>query len=199
MKIIQLQQHSEKYSCRSYMVLGSWNALSDVNTLIDPGIDGSIVSQIENVYTGVGKSPVDLVILTHNHFDHAGGAAEVKRRFKAKVMAFSPGEGVDSVFKDGDILRFGDSLFEVIHLPSHSDDSVCLYCHQDRVIFTGDNTLRVRNSEGSYTPVYLEFLERMARSGVKVAYGGHDLPIEEGLAAIIAESIEYVKKALGAA
>ncbi|MDD3146299.1 MAG: MBL fold metallo-hydrolase [Candidatus Riflebacteria bacterium] len=197
MKVIQLQQHCEKYSCRSYLVLGNWNALDDVNTLIDPGIDATVISQIEKVYTGVGKSPVDLIILTHNHFDHAGGAAEAKKFFKAKMMAFSPGEGVDHVFKDGDKIRLGDSIFEVIHLPSHSDDSVCFYASREQVIFTGDNTLRVRNSEGSYTPGYLEFLRRMARSGVKVAYGGHDLPIEEGLEAVIIESIAHVEKALG--
>lgn len=72
MKVFQLAQNPEKYSCRSYLILGTWSTLDDVNTVIDPGIDGSIIDQIEKIYTGVGKKPVDLVVLTHNHFDHAG-------------------------------------------------------------------------------------------------------------------------------
>lgn len=199
MKIFQLAQNPEKYSCRSYLILGTWSTLDDVNTVIDPGIDGSVIDQIEKIYTGVGKNPVDLVVLTHNHFDHAGGAAHLKRRYNAKVMAFSPGENVNVLFKNGDQLRFGDRQFEVIHLPAHSNDSVCFYCHQDRVIFTGDNTLRVRNSDGSYKRFYLEFLQRMADCRVKTAYGGHDLPIEEGLGDIIKESIGHVSRALGLA
>ena len=196
MKIIQLAPHPEKYSCRSYLILGDWNGLDDVNTLIDPGIDGSIISQIEKVYTGVGKKPVDLVVLTHNHFDHAGGAAEVKKRFNARVVAFAKGDEVDTLCNNGEMLRFGDRYFEVIHMPAHSDDSVCFYCHDEKVVFTGDNALRVMGPENSYRRNYLEFLQRLAALGVQKAYGGHECFTEGGLDNILAASIANVGKAL---
>ena len=44
MKIIPLKKNDKIYSCNSYLILGDWNRVEDVNTLIDPGIDGFVLA-----------------------------------------------------------------------------------------------------------------------------------------------------------
>ena len=77
MKVVPLRSPEPIYSGWSYLLLGEWNRLEDVNTLIDTGTDGSIVDLLPEIYTGVGKRQVDLVLLTHSHFDHAGGVSRI--------------------------------------------------------------------------------------------------------------------------
>lgn len=36
MKIIPLKRNNGRYSCNPYLVLGDWNRLDDINTVIDP-------------------------------------------------------------------------------------------------------------------------------------------------------------------
>lgn len=36
MKIIPLKRNNGRYSCTSCLILGDWNRLDDINTVIDP-------------------------------------------------------------------------------------------------------------------------------------------------------------------
>ena len=73
MRIYPLKSSSSVYTCNSYLILGDWNRLEDINCLVDVGTDGSIAEEIRGMSTGFGKRPVERVICTHNHFDHVGG------------------------------------------------------------------------------------------------------------------------------
>jgi glyoxylase-like metal-dependent hydrolase (beta-lactamase superfamily II) len=193
-KIIPLFGNPKTYACRSYLVLGEWNRLGDVNTLIDTGSDGSIIEEIEKASTGVGKNPVDQVILTHNHFDHAGGITAIKKRFHPRVFAFSEREGVDELVGDGRQLQIADSVCEVIHTPGHSNDSICLYCRREKVLFSGDTAVRVYGRNGTYTPEFALALKRLATLDVVSIYGGHDNPVLSGGADLLRKSLENVKR-----
>ena len=196
MRVVCLQQPASHYSCRSYLVMGDWSAIEDVNALVDPGMDGHVIEQIDRIYTGVGKKPVDQVVLTHNHFDHAAGARAVKEKYGARVLAWLPGADVDRRVNDGEMLRLGDAYFEVIHVPVHSEDSIALYCQADGVLFSGDTSLRVLTAESSYSQAYLSFLERLAKLQLKMVYSGHDPPVKEGIDTMLAASINLVRKSL---
>ena len=88
MRIENLTANSKYYTSYVYLVLGDWNALEDVNTLIDVGRDPSLVQMIKERYTGVGKKPIDQVILTHGHYDHTGMLDEVRAAFNPVVWAY---------------------------------------------------------------------------------------------------------------
>ena len=116
MKIINLTRKSRVYTSNVYLVLGTWNTLEDLNTLVDAGRDKTLIEKINNAPTAMGKQKIDQVVLTHPHYDHAELLPLIRKIFKPKVYAFSPYfNGVDHVLKDGDTLMLGDRTFEVIY------------------------------------------------------------------------------------
>ena len=45
---------------------------------------------------------------------------------------------VDRLLQDGDKVALGSSTFTVIETPGHSEGSICLYCADAGVLFSGD-------------------------------------------------------------
>jgi len=137
MKILNLKINSKIYTCNAYLITGTSNAIDDVNTMLDVGRDPAVMEIINTASTGVGKRRVEQVILTHSHYNHASLLPRISEIFKPVVYAFSQSlAGVDYRLKDGETLKAGDRIFEVIHTPGHSIGSICLYT--DKNIFTGD-------------------------------------------------------------
>ena len=196
MKVVCLKGNRLHYTCNAYLVLGSWNTLGDVNTLIDVGVDGSVIAEIEKTSTGVGKRPVEQVVITHEHFDHAGGVKEMKSWCHAKIYAYKKFPGVDEVLKDGQTLRLGDRDFEVIHTPGHSSDSICLYCKEEGTLFSGDTPLRIIAEGGSYSDGFMDALERISEYDIRTIYSGHDNPIRERAKDIVRTTLMNAKNSL---
>ena len=195
MKIINLTEKSAVYTSNVFLVTGTWNNLEDVNTLVDVGMDQSIIKKIEESSTGVGKSKVDQVILTHSHSDHVGILPLIREVFNPQVYAFSPYiGGVDNLLKDGEKLRMGDQMFEVYHTPGHSSDSICLYCENDGVLFVGDTPIIIRSTDGYYSEDFVRFFEQLCRKDVRAIYFGHGEPIVNECRALIMDSLKNVRK-----
>jgi glyoxylase-like metal-dependent hydrolase (beta-lactamase superfamily II) len=194
MKIIMLRKNPSLYSCNAYLVLGSWNALEDVNTLVDIGQDGYITDQIDGISTGVGKRPVDLVIFTHNHFDHVAGLKAIKDKYNPLIYAFNKFEGIDYTLSNGQIVRMGDDYFEVIHIPGHSADSILLYCKKDKIIFTGDTSLNISSEDATYPDDFILVMERLSKLEIEKIYPGHDDPVTYGANKIILDTYKKISK-----
>ncbi len=197
MRVICLKKNLEIYTCCSYLILGDWNRLHDLNTLIDPGTDGSIIEQIEQVSTGCCKNPVEQIILTHNHFDHAAGVALLKKRYGAKVFAYSSGPEVDELLTDGQRLPVADGYLDIIHTPEHSSDSICLFNSKKGLLFSGDTPLRCRDSGAPPSPESIPTLDALTKLDVKVAYTGHDGAIHGGVNEMLKEK-KRIQGQLGA-
>lgn len=193
MRVIQLARNPSNYTCRSYLLLGDWNQIDAVNTLIDPGTDGFIMEQIDQIYTGCGKVPVEQVLLTHNHFDHAASADLFRQKYGALVYGWVPGPGVDCLLKDGQVLRAGDDYLDVLHTPGHSSDSVAFYCQSQRLLFSGDTQLRIRTSGGKYTLDYVQTLIRLAQLELEQVYSGHDEPFNHDVRHVILNTLQNVR------
>jgi glyoxylase-like metal-dependent hydrolase (beta-lactamase superfamily II) len=194
LKVIQLKKSDKVYSCNSYLILGDWNHLEDLNTVIDPGTDDFVLDEIEHLATGCGKVAVEQIILTHNHFDHNGGVMALKRRYGSRVFAFVEGPGVDGLLRDGQFVKAGDELFEVIHTPGHSSDSICLYAPEAKVLFSGDTQIRIRTAGDFYTADYLEGLEKLAARDIMNIYSGHDEPFMSNAMETILATLTNVRK-----
>lgn len=178
MKIINLSEHNSVYTCNVYLVTGDFNALGDVNTLVDAGRDSRILGRIMEASTGVGKKRIEQVILTHGHYDHAGMVGMLKEKFDPIVYAYSNAlDNVDEILEGGERLKIGDRMFEVVYTPGHSNDSICLYNAEEKVLFSGDTNLVVSSTEGSYEKGYVEVIKDIARLDIETIYPGHGNPL----------------------
>ncbi len=180
MRIVMLENSGQVYTSQVYLVLGGASRLEDVNTLVDVGQDPAILASLEQAPTGVGKWPVEQVVLTHGHSDHCALLGRVREAFHPRVLAFSPSiDGVDALLCDGDTIRMGDGAFEVIHMPGHSSDSICLYNQAEGVLFAGDSPVLITSSTGTYEAGFLAALEKLCARDVRRIYFGHGAPLTE--------------------
>jgi glyoxylase-like metal-dependent hydrolase (beta-lactamase superfamily II) len=133
------------------------------------------------------------VILTHNHFDHAAAVTSLKKRYNARIMAFSEGNGVDELLCDGAFVKAGDGVLEVLHTPGHSSDSICLYSPSEKALFSGDTQIQVRWPRGDYSREYIESLLKIAGRDIQKIYSGHDEPITSGGQEIIMQTLRNIQ------
>ncbi len=109
--------------------------------VIDPGRDPAVVLD------AVGDREVLAVICTHGHADHVAAAVAVAGRDEAPVALHPrdrllwrdahPADDVGIEMEDGGIFEVAGTSLEVIHAPGHTAGSVCLYCEDLGVVFTG--------------------------------------------------------------
>lgn len=196
MRITNLTEKSSTYTSNVYFVRGSWNSIDDLNTLVDVGRDPGIIAGIDAISGGVGKKKIDQVILTHSHYDHASLLPVIKKIYNPAVSAFSPHlDGVDFLLREGEKMKIGDSIFEVIHIPVHSSDSVCLYCEEEGVLFSGDTPMIIRSPDEIYDARFVEMMEKLYSTNIQKIYPGHGDPISEGCKEMIFVSLVNIKKA----
>ena len=180
MRIVTLATSGKIYTCQVYLVLGSSSRLEDLNTLVDVGQDPAILASIERAPTGIGKWAVEQVVVTHDHSDHSALLPLVRETFHPKVFAFSPHmDGVDCLLRDGDAVRMGDADFEVIHMPGHSSDSICLYNRTEGLLFVGDSPVLNGSATSTYETGFLTAMEKLCARDVRQIYFGHGAPVTD--------------------
>jgi glyoxylase-like metal-dependent hydrolase (beta-lactamase superfamily II) len=180
MRIMTLDNSGQIYTSQVYLVLGGASRLEDVNTLVDVGQDPAVLAGIERAPTGIGKWPVEQVVLTHGHSDHCALLPRIREVFHPRVFAFSPSiDGVDGLLRDGEMIRMGDEVFEVIHTPGHSSDSVCFYNESEGVLFAGDSPLVITSPGGTYQAEFVAALDKLCARDVRRIYFGHGAPLLE--------------------
>lgn len=182
------------YSCNIFLVRGNWNAISDVNTLIDVGTNDFILNEIDNISTGVGKRSVEQIILTHEHFDHAGGLKKVYEKYKPKVFAYSKIDSFATQLQDGMQLKIGDNSAQIVHTPGHSNDSICIYFPVEKTLFSGDTPLFIKTLDGTYSLDYVKALEKLIILDIETIYSGHDEPYTKNVKEILNETYNNVIK-----
>ncbi len=127
--------------------------------VIDPG--GSF-EKIEEMLDVI-EAKVKYILLTHCHGDHIGAVKQVKEKYGGKILIHRFDEeglktpainlsshiGIgevsieeDARLDDGDILHVGKLEFKVIHTPGHTIGSICLYCEEEKLLFSGDTLFR---------------------------------------------------------
>jgi len=125
--------------------------------------------------------PIELILLTHHHVDHAEGAPELSRLTGAPIRAFAPDLNVGAdPLTDGEIIRAAGIAIEVVHTPGHSYDSVSFFLPEDGeagAMLTGDMILgrgsTVLGPEQNALGEFLDSLDRYATYGDAAILTGH--------------------------
>ena len=159
--------------CLSY-ILGC--AQDKVCVVIDPELD-----KVDH-YVGLAdylKSQILYAIDTHTHADHSSACKVMRERFGIKVIMHRAADApyVDIPVEDGDEIRFGQQLLNVVYTPGHTQDATCLL-FKDR-IFTGDTLLiggcgRTDLPGGNAEAQYKSLLTLKTLSDEIRVYPGHD-------------------------
>jgi hydroxyacylglutathione hydrolase len=118
----------------NYVYLIRWN---DSALVVDP-------AEARPVLGAIQKAGVTLlhIINTHHHSDHVAGNAEVK--------AASPGctiigpddpriPDLDRTVGGGDELVLGPLVFDVLHVPGHTDSHIAFFLRSEKWLLAGDS------------------------------------------------------------
>ncbi|MGB8363445.1 MAG: MBL fold metallo-hydrolase [Rhizomicrobium sp.] len=123
--------------------------------VVDPGGDIELILDILEWQ----ELKLDVVLVTHGHFDHAGGAKKLAdktgariegphqddehlirclpehgSRFGVRADAFTP----DRWLNDGDLINFGEVQIAALHCPGHTKGHIAYYHEATKSAFVGD-------------------------------------------------------------
>lgn len=137
-----------------------WNAETMKGAVIDPGGDVDYIMEAvaENNFV------VEKIVLTHGHFDHAGGADELREKLGVKIegphiddkfllddlvgtaakFQIEGGRNVtpDRWIEEGETIEFAGLEFDVLHCPGHSPGSLVYVNKENNFAFVGDVLFR---------------------------------------------------------
>ena len=170
--------------------------------IIDPGyIDAErarLVAFIEE-----NKLKPSCILLTHGHFDHCYGLADLAQRYSIPIYMDSsetysfentnpyvcgaydlplptiPSKEHFKSIKDGDKIQVGTLSFEALQTPGHSVGGVCYLEKEEKALFSGDTLFagaigRTDHPGGDYDQLMNSiFTKLMVLDGDITVYPGH--------------------------
>ena len=178
------------YDANSYLVNGK--------ILIDTGMstEGLIAAISENI----DIKDLELIILTHCHYDHTASAQEIANMSGAKIAIHkddapllkndkvtastmfgykAPAIEPDMLLEEGDRIPLGEEEeLEIIHTPGHTPGGICLYETKSKSLFSGDTvfpngSIGRTDFEGGNRSQLTGSINKLVKLDVNTLYPGH--------------------------
>jgi len=182
--------HTGYYDANSYLVNGK--------VLIDTGINtDALIAEIEK---NIDIHDLELIILTHCHYDHTAAAEAIAKKSGAKIAIHkndveglhhneaSAAEAFDSrapsfepdiLLDDGESIPIGNGEYlEIIHTPGHTPGCICLYEPISKSLFSGDRvfpqgSIGRTDFIGGNSANISESIQKLTQLDVRTMYPGH--------------------------
>jgi len=182
-----------KLSSQCYLII------SDRNILIDSGTSDDFPEFERNLDDiGLKLKDIDIVINTHEHFDHIGGnlflqntSIVMAHRFSAVKMIYGDDEimmcrahgenikgyRVNTWLNNTDVIEINGWFLKILHTPGHTSGCISLYEPRKRILFSGDGlfangTLSTIFKSGSLGE-YVNSLKRIQTMKIDLLLPGH--------------------------
>ena len=159
----------------------------DEIAVIDPGPDDP--SHLDAI-AGCGGDRIRWIVCTHTHLDHSPGAAGLKARTGAEVLAYDSRDGleIDTKIRDGGRIEATEFRLRAVHTPGHASNHLCYVLEEEHVLFSGDHimegsTVVISPPDGNMAQ-YLDSLAKVRAIRLKAIAPGHGRLIEDPKAAI---------------
>lgn len=190
--------HTGYYDANSYLVNGK--------VLIDTGINtNSLISEIEK---NIDIQKLELIILTHCHYDHSAAAEAIAKKSGARIaihkddvellhqdeasasIAFdsrAPSFEPDILLEDGESIPIGNGEhLQIIHTPGHTPGGICLYEPASKSLFSGDTvfpqgSIGRTDFTGGNSIKISESIEKLTHLDVRTMYPGHGDPTSDNV------------------
>ena len=193
MSIVQIEP-ALLFDSNMYLIMGS-----EMTALIDTGTGFAVDSTISSIKKGLGGRKLDIVILTHRHYDHVGGLRAIIKEFSPKLYAgpddAAPlregdsestlgtkfGGSIDPMdvtdFREGDRLDLGGHVLTPFMTPGHTIGSICVLDETTGSMFSGDtvfvdgvgNTMHPTGSDR----MLIDSLKKLEKIEFEALYPGH--------------------------
>ena len=156
------------------LTLDGTNTYAIGGTVVDPGPDDE--GHLEAV---LAAGPVERIILTHRHPDHASGAGRLSELSGTPVLAYDDGLG------DGDEVAPG---LVCVYTPGHASDHVCFWHPESGTLLSGDliagrGSIMIAPPDGDLA-AYMASLERVRELSPARILPGHGPEVTEAVAKI---------------
>ena len=140
------------------------------------------------------------VLLTHHHYDHVDGLAEILTQHPAKVVGASADAhrlpSLDVQVAEGDTFELGGEPVQVLDVSGHTVGHVAYYLPQSRAVFTADSLMALgcgRLFEGTAPQMWDSLSKLAALPDDTLVCSGHEYTQANGR---FAETIEPQNKEL---
>lgn len=192
------------HSCNVFIVQ------ADENFLVDAGMGVS-----KRILKKAGDLHIDRIILTHRHIDHIGDAEELSEKLEAPLYASE--KEAEALREGNDPTVLGRSFgknpppldvntlekekysgFEILSTPGHTEDSICLYHPEEKILVSGDTVFSNGSVGRSDLPTgdkdeLVESVEKLSELEIDSLYPGHMSVVEENASEHIERSLKNIK------
>jgi len=208
------QIKAKKPGSHAYLIAGR-----DLTVLVDTGVHEHIAEMEESLAeAGVATGDIDMLINTHEHFDHIGAnrllqdTATVAAHRSSAVKIVTGDEEVTMCrahaqevggykvhlwLNNVDLIDAGDFKLKILHTPGHTSGCISIYEPRKRFLISGD-TLFARGTIASVYKSgslgeYHNSLRRLATMKTELLLPGHGM-LSEDPEEDMARAIENVER-----
>jgi len=149
---------------------------SGVTALVDAPEAAPIKAELDRRGWGL-----DLVLLTHHHWDHVDALDELRQIYKPSVVGAEADAHrlppLDVPVKESSVFSFADEDVQILEVPGHTVGHIAFYLPESHAVFTADSLMALgcgRLFEGSPAQMWHSLKKLTALPADTMVYSGHE-------------------------